>query len=121
MKILLIHQHFYPEPSGTARSAYELAKNLSSKGHVVTVITEFPNRNFQSFSDCKTQPKKFEVINNINVYRIKNKFKYSNYVVQRMLAYLWSAILSTYYGVILGAGFIFDTGLYCTLLVEDIP
>ena len=33
--ILIIHQHFYPEPSGTAKSAYEIARYLAKKNYEV--------------------------------------------------------------------------------------
>ena len=49
MKIPLIHQHFYPEPSGTAKSAYEIVRYFSAKGYDVNVVTEFPNHSFKFF------------------------------------------------------------------------
>lgn len=99
MNILLIHQHFFPEPSGTAKSAYEIARYFATKGHDVKVITEFPNRNFQSFSNNNERPPKYQIIDGIQVFRIKNKFKYSHNVIQRLLAYLWFTLASCMYGV----------------------
>ena len=99
MNILFIHQHFYPEPSGTAKPTYEMAKYFVKQGHNVKVITEFPNRNFQSYSNERGKPLKHEIINGIEVYRIKNIFKYSGNVTQRLLAYLWFTVVSSIFGL----------------------
>jgi len=97
LNILMIHQHFFPEPGGTAKPAYEIAKYFLQNGHEVKVITEFPNRNFQSFSNYKNTPLKSEVIDNIHVFRIKNRFKYSHKSIQRMLAYFSFLVLSLFH------------------------
>lgn len=94
MKILIIHQHFYPEPSGTAKSCTEMAVYFVSKYEKVTVITEFPNRSFKSYSDRYTNLKRREYYKGVTVYRIKNKFKYSSNKYSRVVAYLMFTILS---------------------------
>lgn len=43
MKIIIISQHFPPEPGSAAIRMYELAEYLVKNGHKVTVITPFPN------------------------------------------------------------------------------
>ena len=99
MELLIIHQHFFPEPSGTAKSAYEIARYFSEKGCNVNVITEFPNRNFEPVSGNKRRPLKNELINGIQVHRINNIFKYSHNVIQRMMAYIWFTLISFIYGI----------------------
>ena len=101
--IIIIHQHFYPEPSGTAKPAYEIARYFDYNGYNVKVLTEFPNRNFKSYSSVRDKPLKYEKINGIEIFRIKNKFKYSDNVTQRILAYLWFTLMSSYYGIKLAA------------------
>ena len=43
MNILYLTQYFPPETGAGENRAFEMAKNLKSLGHRVTVITEFPN------------------------------------------------------------------------------
>lgn len=88
MNILLIHQHFYPEESGTAKSCTEMAQYFASRSHDVTVITEFPNRNFESVVDSKNELKQVDVYKAITIHRLKNKFQYSSNKVSRISAYL---------------------------------
>jgi len=71
LKILLIHQAYYPEMSGTARRTKELAESFIKNGHIVNVLTSTP-REYRSFPDYKY--KFFEKINGVNVYRIKTLF-----------------------------------------------
>lgn len=99
IQILLIHQHFYPEPSGTAKSSYEIAKYFCRRGYEINVITEFPNRNFESSPDKNKKLKKYEIIDGIKVYRLRNRFKYSRKPIQRLLAYLSFTIKSFLYGI----------------------
>jgi hypothetical protein len=42
MRILLIHQAYFPERVGTARRTKEMAESFVKKGHTVSVITSFP-------------------------------------------------------------------------------
>ena len=48
-KILLVSNGFYPEISPRSYRATELAKELCSQGHVVTVISKFRNHNYSEF------------------------------------------------------------------------
>ncbi|MBN1541361.1 glycosyltransferase family 4 protein [candidate division KSB1 bacterium] len=43
MRILYITQYFPPEVGATQTRAFEMAKNLTERGHRVVVLTEFPN------------------------------------------------------------------------------
>ena len=45
MRILFIHQHYFPEMCGTARRTKEMAETFVKKGHTVSVITSFPRLN----------------------------------------------------------------------------
>lgn len=94
MNILFIHQHFYPEESGTAKSCTEMARYFASRNHDVTVITEFPNRNFESVTDSKNELKQVDVYKGITIHRLKNKFQYSSNKVSRISAYLMFAFTS---------------------------
>jgi len=65
MQILLIHQHYYPELGGTAKTSTEIAEYLAENGHDVTVISEYPNRGFQSTNEEQT----------LETVDIRNKFE----------------------------------------------
>ena len=93
MKILLIHQAYFPEMSGTARRTTELAESFANFGHVVTVLTSTP-REFRSYPDYKF--KYYEVINKVSVYRINTIFHIKNNVLYRMLSYGFFVVLSIY-------------------------
>ncbi len=43
MNILYLSQYFPPEAGATQTRAYEMARNWVRQGHVVTMLTEFPN------------------------------------------------------------------------------
>ena len=99
MNILFIHQHFYPEESGTAKSCAEMAWYFASRNHDVTVITEFPNRNFESVVDSKYELKQLDVYKGITIHRLKNKFQYSSNKVSRISAYLMFTLTSFVYAL----------------------
>ena len=84
MEILIIHQHYFPEMSGTARRTKELAESFIKMGHNVNVITSFP-RQFRSLPGEKNH--KFEIINNVHVKRIKTLFAVKKNVLFRMISY----------------------------------
>ena len=85
MKILMIHQHYYPEMSGTARRTKELAESFVKMNNTVSVITSFP-RDFRSMPDVSCPP--FEILNGVTIYRIKTFFEVRNNVLFRILSYL---------------------------------
>ena len=84
MNILMIHQHYFPEMSGTARRTKELAENFAKKGHQVSVLTSYP-RKFRSLPDVSFKP--HEKINNVSVYRIKTLFEVKDVVLLRLFFY----------------------------------
>lgn len=84
MKILIIHQAYYPEMSGTARRAKELAESFVNNGHTVNVLTSTP-RAYRSFPDYDF--KLFEIFNDVNIYRVKTFFEINKNVFFRMLSY----------------------------------
>jgi len=84
MKILIIHQSYYPEMSGTARRAKELAESFVKNGHTVNVLTSTP-RAFRSFPDYEF--KLLEVFNNVNIYRVNTFFEVNRNVFFRILSY----------------------------------
>jgi len=53
MKILMIHQHYFPEMSGTARRTRELAESFVKNGHKVSVLTSFPREFRSTYFECK--------------------------------------------------------------------
>jgi colanic acid biosynthesis glycosyl transferase WcaI len=85
MNILLIHQHYFPEMSGTARRTRELSESFVNMNHRVSVITSFP-REFRSIPGVKCRP--FEIMNGVRVHRIKTLFEVKNNVFLRLLAYI---------------------------------
>ena len=84
MEILIIHQHYFPEMSGTARRTKELAESFIKMGHYVNVITSYP-RQFRSLPSGEAN--KFEIINNVKVNRIKTLFIIKKNVLFRMISY----------------------------------
>lgn len=91
MKILLIHQAYFPEMTGTAKRTKELAESFVKKGHTVNVLSSTP-RKFRSFPDFNY--KLHEKINNVRVYRVKTLFEVKKIVLFRMLSYLSFVIQS---------------------------
>ena len=73
MNILIIHQHYFPEMSGTARRAKELAESFVKQGYSVTVITSYP-RDFRSIPGESF--KSIEKIAGVNVIRVNNIIDY---------------------------------------------
>ena len=55
----MIHQHYFPEMSGTARRTKELAESFVKRGHEVSVVTSFP-REYRSMPGEEYKP--FEII-----------------------------------------------------------
>ena len=100
MNILFIHQHFYPEESGTAKSCTEMTEYFSKAGHDVTVITEYPNRGFSSTADSKQEELQgIDTHKGIAIFRLKNRFKYSSKPISRISAYLMFTIQSSLYAL----------------------
>ena len=94
MRILFIHQYYFPEMSGTARRTKEMAETFVKKGHTVSVITSFPRSN-RTMPGYKT--KYYEIINGVKIHRIKNIFSVGNNPLIRMVSYFFSMALSVYF------------------------
>ena len=92
MKILMIHQHYFPEITGTARRTKELSEAFVSKGYMKG-WSLFP-RDFRSMPGEKSL--KSESLNGAEVNRIKTLFQIKNNVFFRMLSYLTFVIQSLF-------------------------
>ena len=80
--------------SGTARRTKEMAESFMKKGHKVSVITSFP-RSTRTMPGYKT--KYYEVMNGVNIYRLKNIFSVGKNPFIRILSYFISTLLSLQY------------------------
>ncbi len=80
--------------SGTARRTKEMAESFVKKGHKVSVITSFP-RSTRTMPGYKT--KYYEVMNGVNIYRLKNIFSVGKNPFIRILSYFISTLLSLQY------------------------
>ena len=68
MKILIVSGAFYPHNSPRANRTTELAKELSRKGHDITVVTPLEDGDFSMFFDMNIKvievPKKWKLLRN---------------------------------------------------------
>jgi len=87
----MIHQHYYPEMTGTGRRTKELAESFVKKGHKVNVLTSFP-RDFRSMPGKSCS--KYEIIKGVEVYRVKTVFDVNKNVLIRLFSYLFFIIQS---------------------------
>lgn len=85
MKILFIHQHYYPELVGTGRRATEMCELLSRNGHNITVITSYPKRHYH-LSQHGTI-KREEIHNGVRILRLNQFFIPKGNPLIRMLSY----------------------------------
>ncbi|MCX7718524.1 MAG: glycosyltransferase family 4 protein [Candidatus Sumerlaeaceae bacterium] len=71
MRILFLHQHYYPETVGTSTRAVEIAEHLVSRGHEVVFVTGQPCHpsTMRSGEVGRRQPR-FEVMNGVVVHRV---------------------------------------------------
>ena len=96
MKILLIHQHYFPEMSGTARRAKELAEGFVKRGYDVNILTSFP-RDYRSMPNSSYNV--IESLNGVSIYRVSTLFEIQKNVVLRMLSYLSFVVISIKLGL----------------------
>ena len=96
MNILMIHQHYFPEMSGTARRAKELAEHFVKKNHKVSIITSFP-REYRSLPNQSFA--RVERLDGVDINRVKNIFEVKKNVVLRMLSYFTFVIVSIKLGL----------------------
>lgn len=92
MIILMLHQHYYPEMSGTARRTKELAESFVKQGHRVSIVTSMP-REFRSMPG-ELEHKRYENLNGVAVHRIKTLFEVKGNVIVRLLSYFSFVVLS---------------------------
>jgi colanic acid biosynthesis glycosyl transferase WcaI len=89
MRILFLHQHYYPETVGTSTRAVEIAEWLAARGHSVTVVCGIPSHpsTMASGEVSRRQPR-FEKMNGVEVHRVwtYGTHKKDNFL-RRMLAY----------------------------------
>ena len=96
MNILIIHQHYFPEMSGTARRAKELAEHFVKQKHKVSILTSFP-REYRSIPGQSFD--KNENLNGVTIHRVNSIFEVKNNVFLRMLSYLTFVIMSIKLGL----------------------
>ncbi len=66
MKILVVCQHYYPEPFRIT----DICEELASRGHQVTVVTGTPNYpKGEIYKGYDKKDKKHEVLNGVEIYR----------------------------------------------------
>jgi glycosyltransferase involved in cell wall biosynthesis len=86
MKILFLHQHYYPELVGTGRRATEMCELLSRNRHDITVITSYPKRRYHLNQEdvIKTE----EIRNGVRVLRLNLFFSPKGNPILRIFSYL---------------------------------
>jgi len=80
MKILMVISYFVPEIGSAAHVYYDLARAFIAKGHEVSVITSYPRKyNLSKEDSLKVFPNE-EIVDGINVYRVKNNVQRDNII-----------------------------------------
>ncbi len=85
MNILFISMYYYPEIGSSDYYLEDLKKFLISKGHNISVVAPNPVRNLDIKTINQYKNKSFEVINDVNVYRLFCNENNSNSVKNRVL------------------------------------
>jgi glycosyltransferase involved in cell wall biosynthesis len=89
MNILYLSQYFPPEAGATQTRAYEMARNWVRQGHVVTMLTEFPNHPSGIIPpDYRGKLYERDVLDGIDVIRVWVKASPRKNFANRMLFYL---------------------------------
>lgn len=71
MRILFLHQHFYPETVGTSTRAVEIVEWLTARGHDVTVVTGMPSHpSTMSSGEVSRRQPTFETFRGAKVHRV---------------------------------------------------
>ncbi len=92
MNVLVVSQYYYPEPF----RINELCEEFVNRGHNVTVLTANPNYpDGEIYQDYKNEYK-FEIINGVNVYRIKCRPRHKGSLALA-LNYIEFCIRATYF------------------------
>ena len=92
MKILVICQHYYPEPFRIT----DICEELVRMGHDVSILTDVPNYpEGEIYKDYRDGSKRNEIINGVYVYRCYT-IPRKHSIIFRLLNYYSFAISSTY-------------------------
>lgn len=95
MKILIITQYFWPENF----RVNDIAIYLNSKNHEVDVLTSYPNYpEGEIFSDFKKNPKNYEKLEGIKIYRVPSFPRYKSSKFNLFINYLSFSISSIFAG-----------------------
>tara|TARA_Y200000002_G_scaffold345312_1_gene319127 strand:- start:5 stop:1216 length:1212 start_codon:yes stop_codon:yes gene_type:complete len=70
LKILITHRYYWPDKSSCSNIIHNIANHLSKKHHV-DVITSQPSHVFDKPFKYTYKPPKFEIVDNVNVKRLK--------------------------------------------------
>lgn len=71
MKLLFIHQHFYPETVGTSTRGVEVVEYLAARGHEITMVTGIPSHPSTMLSgEVKRDQPRREYFRGIDVHRV---------------------------------------------------
>lgn len=92
MRILVVCQHYYPEPLRVA----DICEGLVKRGHDVTVITDVPNYPMgKVYSGYEKGKKRTETINGVKVHRC--------FTIARRSGFIWRVL--NYYSYALSSAF----------------
>lgn len=70
MRILFLHQHFYPETVGTSTRAVEIVEFLVQRGHEVTVVTGIPcHPSTMASGEVSRDQPRFELFRGARIFR----------------------------------------------------
>ena len=94
MKILFIHQHYFPEMGGATRRTKELAEFFQKKNNEVHVLTTLPRKE-RAFSNYNVKAN--EYLNGILIFRLNNHVKPGDNVFSRLLSYSLFVLLSLFW------------------------
>lgn len=86
MKILIVSQHYAPEPFRIS----DICETLSSMGHEITVVTDVPNYpDGYIYKEYKHKKKREEVINGVTVHRTFTIGRRKNIIFRFLNYYSW--------------------------------
>lgn len=86
MRVLVLSQHYWPEP---LPKAHEIAEGLRERGHDVAVVTGFPNYpSGRIYAGYRMRPWTVETLRGVNVIRVALYPNHSRSVFHRILNYL---------------------------------
>jgi len=85
-RVLLVTTNYWPEPTGTAPFATDLAMALNLEGDVVTILTTYPHYPWWSIpNEYQYMPNPYMGEDGISVFRTRNYIPKSSNLVTRIL------------------------------------